>query len=81
MCRPQNSSRHIPCAVHLESWQKLDCELRAERARTFCRLWLFEIFIVERLAVGGLECDIITVFVGLLNDQINRSQDDDTCFQ
>ena len=25
MCRPQ-SSRHIPCAVHLESWQKLDCE-------------------------------------------------------
>jgi len=20
------SSRHIPCAVHLESWQKLDCE-------------------------------------------------------
>jgi hypothetical protein len=25
MCRPQ-SSRHIPCAVHLESWQKFDCE-------------------------------------------------------
>jgi len=20
------SSRHIPCAVHLESWQKFDCE-------------------------------------------------------
>jgi len=25
MCRPP-SSRHIPCAVHLESWQKLACE-------------------------------------------------------
>ena len=25
MCRPQ-SSRHIPCAVHLEISQKLDCE-------------------------------------------------------
>jgi hypothetical protein len=20
------SSRHIPCAVHLESWQEFDCE-------------------------------------------------------
>jgi len=39
MCRPQ-SSRHIPCAVHLESWQKRDGERHggygtAERACYF----------------------------------------------
>ncbi len=29
------SSRHIPCAVHLEPWQKLDGERHAERACYF----------------------------------------------
>ena len=37
------SSRHIPCAVHLESWQKLDCERHGgacPRLLSAMSLWL-----------------------------------------
>ena len=37
MCRPQ-SSRHIPCAVHLEFRQTLDRERHGGACRYFCRL-------------------------------------------
>ena len=46
------SSRHILCAVHLESWQKLAYG-KAERACTFCRLYPFYLIVYRRNARTG----------------------------
>jgi len=56
MCRPPKvvrtfhvpstkSSRHIPCAVHLESWQKFDCGQHDGA----CLLLLSYVFLGRRL--------------------------------
>ena len=62
MCRPQ-SSRHIPCAVHLEISQKLDCErhggaclhlLSAVSIKTTSIFFVTGITVINRYTVASM---------------------------
>ena len=59
--------RHIPCAVHLESWQKLDCE----RHDGTCLLLLSAVFYrieegkIRRQACESCESNLVGLIMGV----------------